>query len=187
MIHNLTDKQLRALRWLVKQVNEGRLEESFYVSNLVTDTELMGVSFYNDLEIPDHLDYGVLNALVADRVLIFRPDRNALYSGTYTLTRRAYEITTFDFDNPEPDTKRSYLKETLHLIPKYFEPDEFKAVCFDLSVNAEWELGDVKSWPLELLRYLYRQNRLHELPAVLREHRPGIDWPPYPGQERING
>ena len=42
MIHNLTDKQLQALRWLVKQINDGNLEESFIVTDMssVISTDL---------------------------------------------------------------------------------------------------------------------------------------------------
>ena len=141
MIHNLTDKQLQALRWLVKQINGGVLEESFYASSLVTETGIMGVAFYNDLETPEYLDFGVLDALVADKVIVNKLSPKASYSGTYTLTRKTYEIAVFDFDNPEPDPLRSYIQKTLRLIPPAFEPDEFKEVCFELSINAEWELG----------------------------------------------
>ena len=180
MDNNLTDKQLQALRWIIEQVSNDTLQETFLVISVATLGDPEGILVDGVKDTPTYVNLGALHALITSGIII--ADRTARSGIRFTLTKAAYERAAFDFDNPEPDPIRSYLQKTLRLIPTAFEPDEFKGVCFDLSINAEWELGDKKNWPTELLLYLYRRNRLHELPAVLREHRPGINWSPYPGQ-----
>ena len=186
MIHNLTDKQLQGLRWLIKQVRDGKAKESFKANPSASIRVLGGPSrphlpskfLVNRHPAPDCLDSGVFDALVASEILIFNPKRQ-----TYTLTRKAYEVADFDFNNPEPSPINLYMRETCSLIRKYFNREELDEVCFELDVKPDWIFGDKTDWPLHLLLYLYNQNRLVDLPPVLEKLRPGIDWPAYPGNE----
>lgn len=180
MLHNLTDKQLEALRWIVQHIKDGILNETFEVAYVQWSDgdrlffpELRGKGGVN----PDPINIGVLDALVASGILI--PARLSRDTTRYTLTRAAYEITVFDFSNPEPDPLRSYIKETHHLVQRHFNPDELRQVCFELGVN-DWVFGSNPDRPFELLLYLYRQNRLNELTPILQEQRPGVTWPDFP-------
>jgi len=176
MNHNLTDKQLEALRWLVGQVKDGAIGESFTVQDASTAA---GVKILVDFKkLPESLGLGTLDALSASDVLVSNP-----YEKRYTLTRKAYEIATFDFSNPEPDPIRSCVKETHRLMLKSFGRDDLRQVCFELNVDPEWVFGDEKDWPFQLLLYLYRQNRLGELAPILQEQRPSVEWPPFPTYE----
>ena len=178
MIHKLTDKQLQALRWIVKHVKDDKLGESFITTDLTANEDDSDVLMLGELRNPDFIDFGVLDVLTVSGALIFNPGYRR-----YTLTQTAYEIADFDFNNPEPDPLSLYMKEVYPLIQKHFDREELKGLCLELDVQLDWVLGDKTDWPLHLLLYLYRQNRLNKLPAALQSMRPGIDWPPYPGQE----
>lgn len=96
------------------------------------------------------------------------------------VTRRAFEIIAFDFDNPHPDPIRTFIRETHRLILKSFNREELRQICFNLGINTDWVFGDKIDWPFELLLYLYRNNRLIELTPILQRERPNVDWPIYP-------
>ena len=172
MNHNLTDKQLDALRWLVENIENGELEESFIpvVGGILTIADFSG-------KVPDHVNFGSLEALVADGAFIKSGQQ-------YIVTRRAFEITAFDFENPRQDPTRTFIHETHRLILERFNREELTLVCFDLGINTDWVFGDKTDWPFELLLYLYRNNRLNELTPILKEKRPNITWSVFPGQKK---
>ena len=185
MIHNLTDNQLQVLRWLVKQVKEGKIEESFFARAIMKDYSIYRVKIVGGPEVPDFVDFGALDALAADKVLFKKPSPNAVHSGTYTLREIAYQIVAFDFDNPEPSPITSYIKQIIPLIKARFGLDDFNyELCFELDVDFERYIEDRKHREIELCRYLWRVGRLQELTPALQRFRPDFDdWPPYPGEE----
>ncbi len=175
MYHNLTDKQLAVLRWLVERIENGELKESVIISdpavNLDYDRDAFGLLILS--EGPDYLNIGSMSALAADGSFIVN---NSLW----TITRRGYEVATFDFSSTQTDPMRVYIKETHRLMLERFNREELAQVCFGLSINTDWVFGEKRDWPFELLLYLYRNNRLSELPPVLQKKRPREDWPKYP-------
>jgi hypothetical protein len=172
MIHNLTDKQLQALRWLVKQVRDGGIGESFKF--VVQSTFKSEIRMLDKTTPPNYLDSGVLDALTASKILVSSMDQSR-----YTLTKKAYEIADFDFDNPEPDPINLFMREAYHLIQRHFNREELEGVCFELGFQPDWVFGDKTDWPLHLLLYLYRQNQLDKLLPILQKLRPDVDWPMY--------
>lgn len=170
MNHNLTQKQLEALRWLMNQIKVGELEESILIVKSVVRGIVIG-GFNGD--VPDIFNSGVLDTLIADGALVVN-------DVLYTVTKRAYEIIAFDFNNPQPDPLRTFILETYKLMNIAFNREEFSQLCFEININPEWVLGDSRDWPFELLQYLYRHNRLNELPSILRKKRPKIDWLVFP-------
>lgn len=178
MNHNLTANQLNSLRWFISKIRTGELEESIFIleSNTTGGRELVLGDFHG--EHPDNLNSGVLDALVTDRAFIEN-------NNTYTITRRAYEILAFDFENPQPDPLRKFILETYKLMGTAFNREEFSHLCFEMNVNPEWAFGDVKDWPFELLQYLYRHHRLIELPSILHQERPNTDWPAFPKESKF--
>ncbi len=176
MYHNLTDKQLSVLRWFVERFKNDELEDTFMIgrspySQRITINEYEGRT-------PDCVTYGRLNALVFDGEFIMH--KNSKGAEIFTVTRKAYEIAAFDFDNPQPDPLRTFIKEAHVLMLESFNREELTQVCFGLGINADWIFSDKRDWPFELLLYLYRNNRLDELPSVLQKERPNVDWPEYP-------
>lgn len=172
-MHNLTTKQLNALRWFMEHIEKGKLEESFFVKELegLGGSQMFIIGFRK--EIPDYLNTGIMNALVEDRAFI-RTGKE------YTVTKRAFEIISFDFESPNPSPAHTFIKETYKKVQESFDREELKTLCFELQVNPDWVFGDKADWPFYLLQYLYRQNRLKELPSILSEKRPNIDWPAFP-------
>jgi hypothetical protein len=174
MNHNLTPKQLDSLRWLINQIEVGEIGESIIAgegSSIKGTSTFFIVNFRG--EIPGCLDLGVLDALVADGAFVVNGEK-------YTVTKRAFEIIAFDFENPYPDPLRTFILKTYRLMSAAFNRGEFSQLCFELNVNPEWAFGDSRDWPFELLQYLYRHNRLDELPPILQQKRPKIDWPVFP-------
>lgn len=170
MNHNLTENQHNSLRWFINKIQAGELEESIFIleSDTIGGRSLLIRDFSGGH--PDCLNSGVLDALVADGAFIRS-------NNTYTVTRKAFEIFAFDFDNPQPDPLRAFILETYNLMSMAFSREEFSQLCFEINVNPEWAFGDSRDWPFELLQYLYRHNRLEELPQFLQEKRPKFNWP----------
>ena len=181
MIHNLTEKQLQALRWIMKQVEDDVLQESFIVISSATLASPDAILISGIEDLPDYINAGALDALSITRILA--SNRTPGGATRYTLTGEAYRVAAFDFNNPEPDPINFYMRETYYLIQKHFNREELERACFELGFQPDWVFGDKTDWPLHLLLYLYRQNRLGDLPPVLEKLRPGIDWLPYPGNE----
>ena len=176
MIHNLTDKQLQALRWIVDKFNNNVDNESF----IVPKSQLEPIQIKGFDNLPDYVNAGSLNALTASDILVPSYEPNFT---RYTLTKAAYRIATFDFDNPKPDPLNLFAKETYYLVYKHFDYEELDEVCFELNIKPDWVYGDKTNRPLYLLLHLYDHNRLADLSPVLKRLRPGINWPPYPGNE----
>ena len=177
MIHDLTGKQLQTLRWLVVQIRNGDIEESFKigVSHLFGSREIV---MLNGRDRSKYLDSGVLSALVAEGILVHNPSINE----KYTIRNRAYEIIDFDFDNPKPSPISSYIKQTYPLIKARFDLPEFEELCFDLDVDPDRDIENMKNRELELLRHLYHLGQLQKLILSLKKFRPNYDdWLPYPG------
>jgi hypothetical protein len=186
MIHNLTEKQLQALRWIMKQVEDNVLQESFIVisSSTVDSPDAILIPGISDL--PDYINAGALEALTISGVL--RRSRAPGGAVRYTLTKKANSVAAFDFGNPEPGPITLYIKKTYPLIKARFDLPEFKGLCFDLDVDPDRYIEDKKNRELELCRYLWRVGRLQELTPALQKLRPNFDdWPPYPGQEGADG
>lgn len=176
-MHNLTQKQLDALRWFMRRIENGVIEETFFLSELnVSGGSAIIMPGLRGENVPDSIDIGAVNALVVDGVFI----KNG---GEYTATKRAYEIFSFDFGNPHPIPVTQFIKDTHRKIQAAFNREELEKVCFELGVNPDWVFGDKTDWPFELLHYLYRQNRLAELVPILEAERPLVDWPRYPSGE----
>jgi hypothetical protein len=181
VLHNLTEHQLKILRWIVKQVKDGELKETFEVAHISTMKET--TLFFPELRgknIPDYIDLGALNALVIEDVL--RGSFVTRDTNNYTLTRRAYEISDFDFSNPNPDPIRDYVKEAYRIMESRFSNPELKTLCFQLDINPDRVFAtDDLDWPRQLLLYLYRRNRVGDLGHAISEFRPDImDWPSFP-------
>ncbi len=170
MIHNLTSKQLDSLRWLMDLIQSGELQESTVINEIKTTGGSSWLIENFRGEVPEGFDAGVLDALVADGAFIVNGKK-------FTATKRAYEIIAFDFENPHPDPLRTFILATYNSMSMAFNREEFSQLCFEVNVNPEWAFGDHKDWPFELLQYLYRHNRLDELPPILQQKRPKIDWP----------
>ena len=175
MIHNLTDKQLKALRWLVKQISDNKIGERFVVTVAPNDKRRL---FFDERNYaPPCMDIGVLDVLSTSEIIVRSP---SLYEAAYTVTQKVYEIAAFDFDDPELDSISLYMREVYHLIRKHFNREELEGVCFELGFQPDWVFGDKTDWPLHLLLYLYRQNQLSDLPPVLEKLRTGVVWPKFP-------
>ena len=173
-MHNLTQKQLEALRWFMERIENGVLEETFLIGELnVLGGAAIIMPRLRGEDIPKSIDIGVINALVADGVFI----KNG---GEYTVSKRPYELVSFAFSNPPPVPVASFMKETHQNLLMAFNREELRRVCFELGINPDWVFGDKTDWPFELLHYLYRQNRLDELTPILVAERPNIQWPLYP-------
>lgn len=176
-MHNLTNKQLNALRWFMEGIENGYLGESFILNEVNT---LGGSSVLipqlRGRDVPEFVDMGTITALVADMVFI-------RVGAEYTVTRRAYEISSFDFGNPHPLPVTQFIKDTHRKIQTAFNREELKHVCFELGISPDWAFGDKTDWPFELLHYLYRQNRLAELVPILEAERPLVDWQRYPDND----
>ena len=181
MIHNLTDKQIQALRWIMKQVEDDVLQESFIVISSATLASPDAILISRIEYLPDYINAGALDALSTSGILV--PNHASGGATRYTLTGEAYGVAAFDFNNPEPDPINFYMRETYYMIQKHFNREELEGACFELGFQPDWVFGDKTDWPLYLLLYLYRQNRLGDLPPVLETLRAGIDWPSYPGNE----
>ena len=182
MIHNLTDKQLQALRWIMKRVEDEIFQESFIVisSSTVGSPDAILIPGISDL--PDYIDAGALEALTISGIL--RRSRALGGAARYTLTRKAYNVAAFDFDNPEPGPITLYVKKTYPLIKARFDLPEFKELCFDLDVDPDRDIEHKKIRELELMSHLHRVGQLKELTPTLQKFRPNFDdWPPYPGDE----
>lgn len=128
---------------------------------------------FDKRKVPGYLDFGAIDALVVEGVLVFNDRR-------YTVTQRAYEIEVFDFQNPTSDPLRSYVRDTHRLMSESFDREELDQLCFELNVNTDWIFGDEKDRPYVLLQHLYRNNRLDELGPILRNIRPKVEWPIFP-------
>lgn len=65
----------------------------------------------------------------------------------------------------------------LQLIKQYYNFAEFRDLCFELKVDYEDLAGSNKSSKVrELITYLERRNRLHDLVQIGRKMRPDIPW-----------
>jgi hypothetical protein len=66
------------------------------------------------------------------------------------------------------------------LIDKNFNAEELKTLCFDLSVDYERFPESKDARVRELIAYMIRTNRLHDLLQALVQQRPNEDWPDAP-------
>ena len=178
MIHNLTDKQLQALRWLAKQVRSGKLEESFVVQRasivyLAPQDDSLKIAI-NKNPVPDFLDFGVLDALLAEGVIV------SSSSNRYTLRKKAYKIADFDFDNPKPDPISPVplmpdVAKIRQLLVDVFDDEEFISFCSDYfsSVYDNFGAGMTKGHKIQLLLdYCIRRGELPRLLQLVQANNP---------------
>lgn len=65
----------------------------------------------------------------------------------------------------------------LHVLDRFFDADEIKALAFRLNVDFDNLAGERKSDKARsLLSHLERRRRLNELVEVVREERPNLPW-----------
>jgi len=82
----------------------------------------------------------------------------------------------------------TYLTQLRQLLDRYFILDEFKTLCFDLSVDYDNVPGETKTAKIrELLLVLGRHGRLPHLITILQQERPDVDWPPVPNDFQMPG
>jgi hypothetical protein len=91
MTHDLTDQQLQVLRWIIEQVKNKALEETFFVVSMPTGVDPNAIVINGISELPDYVHLGTLNALAnfEPKILIQKQTRLGI---RHTLTRAAYEI-----------------------------------------------------------------------------------------------
>lgn len=82
---------------------------------------------------------------------------------------------------PKKPINKSQRKERLPklvpLLDESFDEEELKMVCFDLGVEYDNLRGQGKvNKARELVKYLERQNRTHELLSLVKDKRPNIIW-----------
>lgn len=90
-------------------------------------------------------------------------------------------ISSFPKRNPiiaAKDSIRTQRKQLRENLITYFNLPELKDICFDMDVDYELlpEHGEKRGFVRELLAYLGRVGRLHELIQVCQAERPHIEW-----------
>lgn len=164
MIHNLTDKQLRVLKWIVEQVEAGEIEESFTVRRIARINQGGPKELsVGGKDAPDFVDIGSLDVLVSMGFLVHSPS-----SYKYTLIQKAYEVAA-----PKgQELKRIQLRDALL---NHFNENELEDLCFELDVNYEDLPGSARPQKVrELISYFerLRPGRVQTLETYVREKRP---------------
>jgi DNA-binding response OmpR family regulator len=77
----------------------------------------------------------------------------------------------------ERTTKQQRLVELLQVLTERFDTSELRTLCFHLSIDYEDLPGEGKlNKSRELIRYLYRRDRVAEMIQAGRQLRPDISW-----------
>ncbi|MBK8988979.1 MAG: hypothetical protein IPM39_23395 [Chloroflexi bacterium] len=86
-------------------------------------------------------------------------------------------LSTFHGQGSAAGNESEQILHLLHVLDRFFDADEIKALAFRLNVDFDNLAGERKSDKARsLLSHLERRRRLNELVEIVREERPNLPW-----------
>lgn len=170
---DLTEAQRTALRWIVEQVQAGRLEERFFLT-WEGGFAIPVVTYpLNAPRPPNELTEGALLALAHTGYVLADPPKGNRMTYCVTLLGRAYEAAPIDARREAITATAATLIDLRDFIAGYFNEDEFYDLCLALGEDYLHLTGaNVRARARELVLMLARGNRLEPLHDALRRARP---------------
>jgi len=117
MDYNLTEKQQKLLQWLVQQVKDKRLEESFSISQLNGEQGVIGSGGVSKERLLSELNPGQVEALRLAGLLTVstreaKTGHLVVHYRDFALTGQAYKAVDTNFSNPSESAPASKLADT---------------------------------------------------------------------------
>lgn len=158
MSHNLTDRQRKALVFLVEKERAGDINETFFF--LLGDDIVKAILGIKEA-LPETITIHVLEALATARMVILKRD---MMGGSVTFTQLAYDAVDAGFAEPEDEFNWKRLQAFL---TECFGAQELRTLATRLGIDHEDIGGEAKpDYARELVSYMKRRGRLWEMVRV---------------------
>lgn len=160
MFNNLTETQRDILSWMVKEVREGHLSESFGCY-LLSGRRFFAPEHPRVTRPPIDVSKGILRALEQARLILVEFDDRGY--ATCTLLQRAYDAVDTNFIEPESEIDEQLLTKLLSH-PDFFNLSELRELVYKMGFDPENIPGETKdTFARQLVLYFKRHSTLRAL------------------------